>query len=116
MGKWVTLSFRLRRWERLMLTGMVNISRFCRFLAVCRGPSSSHIPSSSRFAAHADVTSRVLGGKSGKMWQRCGNDVATMWQETGTAGGKNGTVRWEDRRIRHVYAIVPGDVGRMRPG
>jgi hypothetical protein len=52
------------------------------------GASSTRLPNSSGFAAHGNVTVRVLSGKSGKKRQRRGNDVAT----DGTVGGKNGKV------------------------
>jgi hypothetical protein len=41
---------------------------------------------SSGFAARMSVTLRVMGGKSGKIAARNGNDVAT----SGKVGGKNG--------------------------
>ena len=47
--------------------------RFCRFRVLCLGTISSQIPNSSRFAPHANMTLRVMGGKSGKKRQRCGN-------------------------------------------
>jgi hypothetical protein len=43
---------------------------------------SARMPNSSQFTARGNVTFRVLGGKSGKIWQR-----------SGKVGGKNGKVR-----------------------
>jgi len=42
---------------------------------------STRLSHSSRFAARTNVTVRVMGGKSGKIWQRHGK-----------VGGKNGTI------------------------
>jgi hypothetical protein len=52
------------------------------------GLSSSWMPHSSRFAPRANLTLRVLGGKSGKIAARNGKKVAT----DGKVGDKNGTV------------------------
>jgi hypothetical protein len=46
------------------------------------------MPNSSQFAAPGNSTLRVLGGKSGKIAARNGNEVAT----DGTVDGKNGKV------------------------
>jgi hypothetical protein len=50
-----------------------------------------------RFAARNYVTLRVMGGKSGKIAARNGNEVAI----DGKVGGKNGKVR---RRNGHLHA------------
>jgi hypothetical protein len=47
------------------------------------GLSSARMPNSSQFAASANLTFRVMGGKSGKVAARNGKEVATSGKVSG---------------------------------
>jgi hypothetical protein len=66
------------------------------------GTSSAQMPNSSRFAAKGNVTFDVLGGKSGKIAARNGNEVAT----DGTVGGKNGKVRRGNGQLHVAKPVI----------
>jgi hypothetical protein len=74
------------------------------FLPLFDFASASPFPptlDSSHFAAHDTVSFRVLGGKSGKIAARDGNEVARF----GKVGGKSGNV-WQGCRSIHVTKHV----------
>jgi len=56
---------------------------FLPLFHVVIGITSSHIRNSSWFAEIGNLTFRVMGGKSGKIAARSGNEVATKWQRSG---------------------------------
>jgi hypothetical protein len=66
------------------------------------GASSGRMPNSSRFAAFGHLTVDVLGGKSGTIAARNGNEVAM----DGTVGGKNGKVRRGNGQLHVAKPVI----------